>query len=454
MQRRIGVGMGRDPSLRPPSRRCNTINSVVFPYIEWHTFHLGPLTLQVWGMFVALGFLIGAAVSARQARRKGIDPALIWDLTGWVMIGAFLFARVSHVFFYEPSFYLTHPAEILAIWNGGFSSIGGFVGATLFGLWFLRRRKVNILSVVDAAVFGLPLGYGIGRIGCALIHDHPGRPTSFFLGERYPDGVVRHDHGFYLSLLGFFLFLLFLILKRRNPPEGMYPAVFLIGYGVARFFLDFLRATTGPIVDTRYFFLTPAQYFSLGMVVVGVWILVKIFKISNESKIETFDPKTGASFLIEGIKYHYGNFEKFSQELEKKVNNSDLFVFENQDIINKMKHEAVAYINRIGQFYYFAKGETVKNKLGDPKKTIPTISSFIGFRHKYSAHRAVDKSEGENPIFMNQLNRSFSTQAVFMNGRLIFQIIANPNFKKNRTFDILVENKKIVREAESLISLL
>ena len=93
---------------------------------------------------------------------------------------------------------------------------------------------------------------------------------------KYPDGV-RHDHGLYDSINGLVLFLLFLWLARRHAKTGTYIVVFLIWYGVVRFFLDFLRATNGAIVDTRYFSLTPAQYLAIVMVVGGVWVYQKRF---------------------------------------------------------------------------------------------------------------------------------------------------------------------------------
>jgi len=138
----------------------------------------------------------------------------------------------------------------------------------------LRRKKVDVYAYVDTAMFGLPLGLFIGRIGCFLIHDHPGTLTDFALGVKYPDGV-RHDHGLYLSINGLILFLLFLWLARKQVKTGTYLIVFLGWYGVMRFFLDFLRATDGAIVDTRYLGLTPAQYASLVMVALGLWIWKK-----------------------------------------------------------------------------------------------------------------------------------------------------------------------------------
>ncbi|MBI4437745.1 prolipoprotein diacylglyceryl transferase [Candidatus Uhrbacteria bacterium] len=242
----------------------------MIPYFQFTTIPLGPVTIQVWGLMVALGILAATWVAAKMAQQRGQDPKIIWDLSVWVIIGAFIMARVFMVL-YEPGDYLADPFEFFRIWHGGFSIMGGFLGATIAGIWFLRRQHVDVYAYADTAIFGLPVGIFIGRIGCFLIHDHPGTLTDFALGVKYPDGV-RHDHGLYDSINGLVLFLLFLLLARRGAKTGTYIVVFLIWYGVVRFLLDFLRATNGPIVDTRYLNLTPAQYLAAVMIAGGVWL--------------------------------------------------------------------------------------------------------------------------------------------------------------------------------------
>lgn len=105
-----------------------------------------------------------------------------------------------------------------------------------------------------------------------LGHLHPGTETAFFLGVKYPDGIIRHDLGLYLSINGLVLFLIFLILLKKKVKQGTFIIVFLLWYGVIRFLLDFLRAHDGNMVDTRYYNLTPAQYASILIFVLGVVI--------------------------------------------------------------------------------------------------------------------------------------------------------------------------------------
>ncbi len=243
----------------------------MIPYFQFIQFQIGPVSIQVWGLMVALGFLIGALASAWMLKRRGLNAKIIWDLVVWLVVGSMVMARLAHVVFYEPSYYLANPIEVVAIWRGGLSMIGGLIGATVAGVWFFRRRKLDVWKYADACIFGLPLGYAIGRVGCFLIHDHPGTATDFFLGVKYPDGVIRHDLGLYHAIDGAVLFVVFLVLVRKKAPTGVYVVAFLVWYGITRFFMDFLRAIDGPIVDTRYFGLTPAQYASMAMIVAGIY---------------------------------------------------------------------------------------------------------------------------------------------------------------------------------------
>lgn len=245
----------------------------MIPYFQLQTIHLGPVGIQVWGTMVALGILLGAKASEYMLKRRGLDPKFVWEALGWIMVGAFVFARLFHILFYDASFFLAHPEQIIAFWHGGMSISGGFLGAVLAAVWFMRKKGVDVWAYTDAMLFGLPLGLFVGRIGCFLIHDHPGTASDFFLAVEYPDGVARHDHGLYLSLNGLLLFLAFVWMVKRKVRQGMFIVVFLVWYGVARFGLDFLRAREGAIVDERYLGLTPAQYLSLLMVCAGIWLI-------------------------------------------------------------------------------------------------------------------------------------------------------------------------------------
>ena len=247
--------------------KTSTPQNLVFmlPYFQFTTIHLGFITIQVWGLLVALGILVATTVAARKAKNDGLDPNLVWDFAFWVVFAAFIGARLFEVF-YNPAFYFGNPIQLLYVWNGGLSEMGGFIGAAIALVWYLKLHLLDVKRYADSVAFALPLGFGIGRIGCFLIHDHPGTLTHFLLGVKYPDGI-RHDHGLYLSIEGFLLFFFFVYLSKRGVKTGTYVYTFLIIHGIVRFFLDFLR-----IIDVRYLYLTPAQYMSILMIAFGIFL--------------------------------------------------------------------------------------------------------------------------------------------------------------------------------------
>lgn len=240
----------------------------MIPYIASTTFTVAGITFQTWGTFVALGYAAGTLIAWQRAKAKGLDPNAVLDLAFWIFLGAFLGARAFHVLFYEPSQYLAAPLDALDPRKPGFSMFGGFLGAAAVFFIYCRRYTLDWIAYADTLVWGLPWGCGIGRIGCFLIHDHPGTLTHSILGVKYPDGSVRHDHGLYLSLIGFATGLWFLWLNRKNRRPGFWFGTYMIMEGVTRFGLDFLR-----IVDVKYFGLTPTQYLTVPMILAGVWLV-------------------------------------------------------------------------------------------------------------------------------------------------------------------------------------
>ncbi len=247
----------------------------MIPWIESHVFHLGPIPIQTWGTFVAAGFLIATWVASKRAKSKGLDDKVIWDLAFWLFLSSMIGARLFHVLFYEPVYYSTHLLEIIDPTKPGFAIMGGIIGGALAAWIYLRKKKLDFIAYADVMAWGLPLGCGIGRIGCFLIHDHPGTLTSFVGGVKYPDGQIRHDLGLELSILGFTIMLIFLALNRKKTwKPGFWVGAFLILDGVGRFFLDFLR-----IVDRRYAGLTPTQWLLILTTSLGVWLVAKSCKL-------------------------------------------------------------------------------------------------------------------------------------------------------------------------------
>lgn len=245
----------------------------MIPWIESHIIHIGPIPIQTWGLFVAIAFLSATAIAARRATSRGLNPRHIWDVAFWIFVGAFLGARAFHVLLYDPGYYLAHPLEAIDPRTPGFAIMGGFLGGAAAAYLFLKQKSLDFLSYADALVWGVPWGCGIGRIGCFLIHDHPGTMSSFALAVRYPDGTARHDLGLYLSLVGFVIGITFLVVDRFHGAGmklGRWLGLFLVLDGVIRFFLDFLR-----VVDRRIWILTPTQWILLCTTALGAYLLAR-----------------------------------------------------------------------------------------------------------------------------------------------------------------------------------
>jgi len=246
----------------------------MIPYFSLTQIPIGPLHIQVWGLFVSLGVATALICGHREAKRRGLSKEVFLDMAAWMFLAAVAGARLFYAAVYDPVAFIDDPWELLRLWDGGMSIFGAFFGAIAAGAVFAHRRKVLFLPYADVFAFVLPLGCGIGRLGCFLIHDHPGIISRSFLAVDFTDGA-RLDHGLLLSLLNLAIFSIFLLLRRHRPGHPTpYLELYALIYGVTRFGLDFLRAWDLPSADVRYLWLTPAQYSALAILLAGVLLLV------------------------------------------------------------------------------------------------------------------------------------------------------------------------------------
>lgn len=243
----------------------------MLPYIRQPTLSLGPLTIHAFGVMVAIAVIVGAAFVKRRARLDGLDSETAMRLVTWVVVAGFLGAHLVDRFVYFPAATLADPWSVLRPWEG-LSSFGGFLGGAIGAALFVRRARLGSETwrYVDAVAYGLPFGWVFGRIGCFLAYDHPGAPTSFFLGEVYEDGIVRHNLGLEEGLYTIPVAALFWALGRRRRPAGFFTGLLAVVYAPVRFTLDFLR-----IVDVRYLGLTPGQYGAAALLAAGLFVLAR-----------------------------------------------------------------------------------------------------------------------------------------------------------------------------------
>jgi phosphatidylglycerol:prolipoprotein diacylglycerol transferase len=242
----------------------------LLPYLEPPALRVGPATIQVFGLFAALGVLVAVRVAARAAAAEGLDGRVPKDFAIWGVVSGILSGHLVHLLAYHPE-ELADPWRILRVWEG-LSSYGGLLGGVIAALAWFPLRRVRLSDYADSLALGMAPGWAIARLGCFAIHDHPGTLTDFPLAVRFPGGA-RHDLGLYEALaLGAIAGVLWL-LRRRGAMRGRLLAVLGLLYAPSRFLLDFLRARDLPYVDARYLGLTPAQYASVAVAGWALWRL-------------------------------------------------------------------------------------------------------------------------------------------------------------------------------------
>jgi phosphatidylglycerol:prolipoprotein diacylglycerol transferase len=245
----------------------------VIPWFELPSLSLGPVTIQSFGVLSALGIFAAASLAARGARQLGKEPQVILDFAVVGVLAGVVLGHLVHLFFYHPE-ELDSPWRVLKIWEG-LSSMGGLAGGVLAAIVWFRLKRIRFHDYADAFALGVAPGWGIARLGCFSVHDHPGVKTDFFLAVRFADGP-RHDLGLYEAILLFAIAALVWALHRRGALRGRLLAVLALVYGVGRFFLDFLRADDVAYADARHLGLTFAQYAAVALGAYAVWAFVRI----------------------------------------------------------------------------------------------------------------------------------------------------------------------------------
>ncbi|UFS69674.1 prolipoprotein diacylglyceryl transferase [Geomonas sp. RF6] len=252
---------------------------MTYPHIDPVFLKLGPLEFRWYGLMYICAFLAAYFIIRSGVKRKGLplDTEGVADLVFTVALGIVLGGRLGYILFYNLDYYLAHPAKLFAVWEGGMSFHGGLIGATVAGVYFIRKHKLPFYPLADLGFLAAPIGLGLGRIGNFINGELYGRVTDVPWGMVFPGGgeVPRHPSQLYEALLeGVLMFVILFAVSRKVRQDGVVFWGFICLYGLFRFCLEFFREP-----DAQLGFLmgglSMGQLLSLPMFLIGGGMVIQ-----------------------------------------------------------------------------------------------------------------------------------------------------------------------------------
>ncbi len=253
---------------------------LTFPSIDPIIFSLGPLQVRWYGLMYVLGFTMCYLLVQKQIRQRN-DKKLaenFENLNLILILSVVIGGRLGYVFFYNFSYYMAHPLEIPATWNGGMSFHGACLALIIIGWIFCHIKKLNFWKAADTYIVTIPIGLGLGRLGNFINGELYGRVTDLPWGMVFPGAgpLPRHPSQLYEALLEGAVLFTILWLLRNKPyqkfsstwPHGSMLALFLCGYGVFRFLVEFAREPD-PQIGYLLGYFTTGQVLSMLMIIGG-----------------------------------------------------------------------------------------------------------------------------------------------------------------------------------------
>ena len=253
---------------------------IAFPQIDPIAVQLGPLAIRWYALAYIAGIVLGWQYALKLCREmpKLVTPQQMDDFIVWLTLGIILGGRIGYVLFYNPMHFLQNPGQVLQLWHGGMSFHGGLGGVLLAMLLFARKRGIRFFALADVVAVCVPFGLFFGRLANFVNGELFGRASDVPWAMVFPHGgpSPRHPSQLYEAALeGVVLFAVLWLLMRmgaRGKP-GIISGAFLIGYGLARFTVEFARE---PDAQLGYlsFGLTMGQYLTLPMLAFGAALIV------------------------------------------------------------------------------------------------------------------------------------------------------------------------------------
>jgi len=260
---------------------------LIHPLPDPIALSIGPLSIHWYGLMYLLAFIQFIAlgrvriqqphIAAQGWKKEDLDDMLFYGVLG-VVIGG----RLGEVLFYHPAFYFAHPLEIVAVWKGGMSFHGGFLGVIVAMSVWSHKVGRRVMDVLDFIVPMVPLGYAAGRIGNFINAELPGRlaDPSLPWAMIWPniDALPRHPSPIYQALVdGLLLFILLWLFSRKHRPMMAVSGMFSVLYGCARFFTEYFR-TPDYSLTLAGWSISAGQMLSLPMIFFGTVMLILAYR--------------------------------------------------------------------------------------------------------------------------------------------------------------------------------
>jgi phosphatidylglycerol---prolipoprotein diacylglyceryl transferase len=228
---------------------------LMHPQIDPVALQLGPVAIHWYGLTYLAAFGLFLFLGVRRLQHPpfaALAQAGVWqrrdveDILFLGVMGVVLGGRLGYCLFYKPAYYLTHPLEVFAVWQGGMSFHGGLLGVIAAMVWFARTRQRPFLQVMDFVAPCVPTGLAAGRVGNFINGELWGRLADpalpWGMVFRGAGGLPRHPSQIYQFLLeGLLLFVLLWFYARGERKPGQVAAAFVLGYGVFRFVAEYFR---------------------------------------------------------------------------------------------------------------------------------------------------------------------------------------------------------------------
>lgn len=247
---------------------------LVHPNFDPVAISIGPLAIRWYGLMYLTAFAFVWVLGTYRIR-KGIAQVTrtqFDDILFYGILGVILGGRLGYVIFYKPAYYLSHPLEIFAVWQGGMSFHGGFLGVLFAMGWLAYRDRMHWLDIMDFVAPLVPLGLAAGRLGNFINGELWGRVSdvSWAMVFRNAGPLPRHPSQLYeMAAEGLLLFVLLWLYSAKPRPRGAVSGLFLIGYGVARFACEYTREPDD-YLGTLALNMTMGQWLSAPMILAGV----------------------------------------------------------------------------------------------------------------------------------------------------------------------------------------